>query len=225
MQTHAKRLVLLAAVIAAAVTVRLIVGEDYFTLENLKAGSERLQGLVRERPVASSAVYVLLYFMVTGLSVPGAAVLTLAGGFLFGVVRGALMVNIGATAGATGAFLLARYLLGGWVQERYAERLKRFNDDIARSGYNYLLTLRLIPVFPFFLINIFAGLTRIPLFTFVWTTSLGILPGSLVYTFAGRQLTAIGSAGDIVGTRILLALLVLALFTLFPAVYRRLKAR
>jgi uncharacterized membrane protein YdjX (TVP38/TMEM64 family) len=169
--------------------------------------------------------YIGIYIVVVALSIPGATILTLGGGFLFGVLWGVIYVNAGATTGATLAFLFCRYVAGEWVQNKYQDKLNNFNRELSKNGYRYLLALRLVPVFPFFLINICAGLTKIPLRTFVWTTSLGILPGSLVYAFAGSQLSAIESVEDIFSAKILSAFILLALFVIFPVLFNYIKRR
>jgi uncharacterized membrane protein YdjX (TVP38/TMEM64 family) len=134
-------------------------------------------------------------------------------------------VNVGATLGATFAFLFSRYILGRAIQAKYGAQLEKFNRELDENGHLYLLTVRFIPVFPFFLINILSGLTKIPLWTYVWTTSAGILPGSLVYTFAGSQLGTINSIGDLLTGRILVAFLLLAALTLTPLVLKKLRAK
>ena len=166
------------------------------------------------------AIFVLIYIAAVALSIPGATILTLTAGFLFGFI-GVIYVNIGASAGAVLAFLAARYLIGDWVQRRYGEKLASFNKEIAENGYNYLLTLRFIPLFPFFLINIFAGLTRVPLTVFAWTTMVGILPGSFVYIYTGRQLGIIDKPGDILSWQIILAFVLLGLLVLSPVVIKK----
>lgn len=128
-----------------------------------------------------------------------------------------------ATIGAVLAFLFSRYLVGTWIHNKYHEKLSRFNQELTQHGSRYLLTLRFIPLFPFFLINIFAGLTKIPLKTFIWTTSLGIFPGSLVYSFAGSQLTNITSVKDVLSVKILLAFCMLGLFVLAPRLLTAIK--
>jgi len=208
----------LAIVVAAIVALRLGGLGDEITLANLKQNAARLDDFVARNYLRSVTGYLVLYIVVTGLSLPGATVLTLAGGFLFGVLWAALYVNVGATLGATLAFLFARYLAGQWLQIKYADKLRRFNEELARNGFSYLLTLRFIAIFPFWLVNLFAGLTAIPLRTFVWTTSVGILPGSLVYAYAGRQLAALESASDIFTTRILIAFVLLAILALVPTI-------
>jgi uncharacterized membrane protein YdjX (TVP38/TMEM64 family) len=154
------------------------------------------------------------------LSIPGATILTLTAGFLFGFF-GIIYVNIGATIGAILAFLVARYLIGDWIQKRYGERFASFNREIAENGYNYLLTLRFIPLFPFFLVNIFAGITRVPLITYAWTTMVGIVPASFVYIYTGRQLGSIDHPGDILSWQIMLALVLLGLLVLSPVLIKK----
>jgi uncharacterized membrane protein YdjX (TVP38/TMEM64 family) len=155
------------------------------------------------------------------LSIPGAVIFSLAAGFLFGF-WGVLYVNIGATIGAIIAFLVARYLIGDWLQKRYANRLASFNREIEENGYNYLLMLRLIPVFPFFLVNIFAGITRIPLLTYAWTTIVGIAPASFVFIYAGCQLGNIDKPGDILTWQILLVFVLFGLLALIPVFLKKL---
>jgi uncharacterized membrane protein YdjX (TVP38/TMEM64 family) len=175
--------------------------------------------------VRSIVSYIAVYILVTAFSIPGATIMTLAGGFVFGMALTVLCVNLAATTGAALAFLSARYLLGMRIQERYREQLEKFNSEIERNGPRYLLTLRLLPVFPFFLVNFLSGLTRVSLPTFLWTTSLGIIPGSVVYAFAGQQLETVRSVGDILSLKVLIAFGVLALFTFLPPLVQRLRKK
>lgn len=223
MKKYRRQLILLFLLIAAIVAIRLSGIGEYISFDNLQRNKQTLQELVNKNYISSIFLFVVIYIISTALSVPGATVLTLAGGFLFGTPLAVFCVNVGATAGATLAFLSARYLIGEWVQNRYGGLLKRFNEELSRNGHLYLLTLRLIPIFPFFMINFFGGLTRISLRTFVWTTSVGIIPGSFVYSFAGSQLNSINSPEDILSRRVLTAFLLLALFILFPVVIRKLQ--
>ncbi|TLY15099.1 MAG: TVP38/TMEM64 family protein, partial [Nitrospirae bacterium] len=162
--------------------------------------------------------------VVTALSLPGAAILTLAGGFLFGTVLGTVYVNVGATTGATLAFLTARYLLRDWVEKKFGDRLGPIQEGFAKDAFSYLLTLRLIPIFPFFLVNLVSGLTRVNIGTYVVATALGIIPGSFVYAYAGRQLGTINSLKEIASPKVLLAFMLLGLLALVPVVYRRFTA-
>jgi uncharacterized membrane protein YdjX (TVP38/TMEM64 family) len=140
---------------------------------------------------------------------------------VFGVVRGALYVNIGATIGATLAFLVARYLFRDAIQKKFGSRLETMNRELEHSGFNYLLFLRLVPVFPFFLINLAAGLTKIPLRTFFLGTVVGIIPGNFVFCNAGASLATITSMSDIAAPRVLGSFALLGLFALIPVVYRK----
>ena len=198
---------------------------QYLTLESLKSHRDQLLAYTREHYTTAVLVYICLYCLQTALSLPGATILTLGGGLLFGSVLGALFVNIAATSGATLAFLAARYLLHDWVEGKFGHRLEPLQRGFSKNALSYLLTLRLVPLFPFFLINLVSGLTRIRLGTYVLATSIGILPGSFVYTNAGRQLGMIDSLGEIASPQVLGAFALLALFALLPLLYRRLSGR
>ena len=220
-----RKLIFVLILIAVVIAARLIGIGDYLTFESLKTNKILLQRKVETNYPLAVALFVLIYISAVALSVPGATMLTLSGGFLFGALWAALYVNLGATIGAALVFLLARYLIGEWFQKRYSAKLDKFNQELSANGYSYLLTLRLIPLFPFFLINILAGLTKIPLRTFVWTTAIGILPGSFVYTYAGSQLNNIDSPGDILSPGVLLAFVLLGLLALLPATIKKIKAK
>ncbi len=216
MKKHGKKIVLLLLLAAVIAALRLSGIGSYLTIETLQKNRDALLALVRERYVLSLFLYIVVYLVVVALNIPGAAVLTIAGGYLFGTAAAVLSVNVGATSGAVLAFLSARYLLGMRLQESYSAQFAKFNREMELNGARYLLTLRLIPVFPFFLVNFLAGLTRVPLTTFLWTTSIGIVPASAVFAFAGQQLSSVRSPGDVLSPRILAALIALALFTLVP---------
>jgi uncharacterized membrane protein YdjX (TVP38/TMEM64 family) len=149
--------------------------------------------------------------------------LSIAGGFFFGVIFATIYINIGATIGATLVFLAARFFLGEMIQNKYGDKLTRFNREVETNGRNYLITLRLIPVFPFWMINLFAGVTRIKPRTFIWTTSLGIIPGSAVYAYAGYAINDIGQGG--IPKNIIFALLLLAALSAVPLVVKKIRAR
>lgn len=223
MNKQRKNMLLLVLFLAAIIAVRLSSLGSVLTFDNLKHHREELLLLVRGHYTFSIVLFVLLYIVVTALSVPGAVVLTLGGGFLYGTAPATLYVNLGATTGAVLAFLSARYLLGQQLQNKYQKQLDRFNREMETEGWRYLLTLRLIPIFPFFLINFLSGLTRVRLRTFAWTTALGIIPGTAVFAYAGRQIGSIDSPADILSLKVIMAFLFLACFALFPAVYGRIK--
>jgi uncharacterized membrane protein YdjX (TVP38/TMEM64 family) len=194
----------------------------YLSLDVLKANRDKLLVFTEDHYAPAVLLFILLYIVQTAFSLPGATLMTLAGGFLFGSLWAALYVNIGATAGATLAFLAARYLFRDWVEQRFGHRLEAFQAGFAQNAFNYLLTLRLIPLFPFFVVNVLSGLTRMNVGTYVAGTALGIIPGSLAYTFAGRQLGTINSLGELASPRLLLAFTALGLLFLLPVAYRRL---
>ena len=194
---------------------------QYLSLEALKANRDKLLAYTEAHYQTAAALFVLLYCLQTAFSLPGAALFTLAGGFLFGSVIGTLYVNVGATSGATLAFLAARYLLRDWVEKKFGDRLGPIQEGFARNAFSYLITLRLVPLFPFFLVNLVSGLTRIRLGMYVLATAVGIIPGSFVYANAGRQLGTINSLGEIASPRVLGAFALLGLLALAPILYRK----
>jgi uncharacterized membrane protein YdjX (TVP38/TMEM64 family) len=196
--------------------------KQYVSLEALKANRDRLLAFTEANYTSAVLIYILFYCLQTAFSLPGATIFTLAGGFLFGSVVGTLYVNIAATAGATLAFLAARYLLRDWVERKFGNRLASIQDGFAKNAFSYLLTLRLIPLFPFFLVNLVSGLTRMTMGTFMAATAIGIIPASFVFANAGRQLGSINSLSEIASLRVLGSFALLGLLALVPIVYRKL---
>lgn len=223
MKKNLKRIILGVIVVALIIGLRFTSIGGKLNLESLQSNAEKLVQYSDQNYLLSVLAYIVIYIVVTGLSLPGATILTLAGGFLYKVFFTVIYVNIAATTGAMLAFLFARYIAGQWIQQSYGDKLAKFNEEVDRNGAYYLLTLRFIPIFPFFLINTFAGLTNVPLRTFLWTTSLGIFPGSLVYAYAGRQLCRIKAMQDIFTGQVLLAFLLLAVFAVLPVIINRIK--
>jgi uncharacterized membrane protein YdjX (TVP38/TMEM64 family) len=197
--------------------------KQYLSLETLKGNRDRLLAFAEANYAGAVLVYIVLYCLQTTFSLPGAAIFTLAGGFLFGSFLGTLYVNIAATSGATLGFLAARYLLRDWVERKFGNRLGPIQEGFAKNAFSYLLTLRLIPIFPFFLVNLVSGLTRIKVGTYIVATAIGIIPGSFVYANAGRQLGSINSLSEIASPRVLGAFALLGLLSLVPIVYRKLR--
>ena len=197
----------------------------YLTLSYLKESRAGFQALFQAHPVAVPGAYFLVYVLVVALNLPGAAVMTLAGGALFGFLTGLIVVSFASSIGAALACFLARYLLQGWVQDRFKDRLAKMNRGIDREGAFYLFTLRLIPIIPFFAINLVMGLTRMPLLRFYWVSQLGMLPGTAVYINAGNELGQITALGDILSPTLILSFVVLGLFPLIAKkgvnLYRR----
>ncbi len=193
----------------------------FLSLNSLKEHRDQLLAFTEANYVAAVVLFIAVYIAVTGLSLPGAVILTLAGGFLFGSVVATLFVNIGATTGATLAFLAARYLLRDWVEQKFGNTLGPIQAGFSKNAFNYLMTLRLIPLFPFFLVNMVSGLTRVSLGTYVTATALGIIPGSFVFAYAGRQLGSINSLQEIASPNVLLAFTLLGLLALVPVLYKK----
>ncbi len=188
--------------------------DRYLTLENLQRYHAGLVALYHHRPLATLAGYFLLYVAVTALSIPGAVVMTLAGAAIFGLWVGTVVVSFASTAGATLAFAAARFLLRDWVRERFGRQLRPIYEGIEREGAFYLFTLRLVPIFPFFLVNILMALTPIRLRTFYWVSQVGMLPGTIAYVNAGTQLASIRSISDILSLRVLVSFALLGLLPL-----------
>lgn len=216
----------IAAVIACAIGAFFYFDLGRFlSLDTLKANRDHLLAFTEANYAASVALFVLAYIAVTGLSLPGAVILTLAGGFLFGSVFGTVFVNLGATTGATLAFLAARYMLRDWVEQKFGKWLGPLQDGFAKNAFSYLMTLRLIPLFPFFVVNLVSGLTRMSVGSYVAATALGIIPGSFVYAYAGRQLGTINSLKEIASPNVIAAFVLLGLLALVPIVYRKFTAK
>jgi len=197
----------------------------FLSLNALKENRDHLLAFTEANYVLSVALFILAYIAVTGLSLPGAVILTLAGGFLFGAGFGTLFVNLGATTGATLAFLAARYLLRDWVEQKFGKWLGPLQEGFAKNAFSYLMTLRLIPLFPFFVVNLVSGLTRMNIGSYVAATALGIVPGSFVYAYAGRQLGTINSLKEVASPQVITAFVLLGLLALVPTVYKRFTAK
>ena len=215
MGRHWLKIAFLLLVVGGVVLAKIMLPEDVLSVDQLKERKEQLLTFIESHYIQAVISFICL-FVGTALFLPGALALTIAGGMMFGTVSTAVYANIGATAGAILAFLAARFVLGAWVQERFREPLRRFNEELSRHGHNYLLVLRILPLAPFFVVNYCAGITKIPLKTFVWTTSLGMLPGALIYAYIGDQLRHINVLADLFSWKIMTALVLLALFALLP---------
>jgi pyruvate/2-oxoglutarate dehydrogenase complex dihydrolipoamide dehydrogenase (E3) component/uncharacterized membrane protein YdjX (TVP38/TMEM64 family) len=196
-------LVVIAALIAAFFLLDL---RQYLSIEFFQARRADIESYVQANPVQAIGAYFLIYVAVTGLSLPGAAILTLVGGAIFGLVEGVVIVSFASTLGATLAFLASRYLLRDWVQGKFGDKLKPINDGVAREGAFYLFALRLVPAFPFFVINLVMGLTPIKTLTFYWVSQLGMFAGTIVYVYAGTQLGQFKISAGLIGAFILLGI-------------------
>ncbi len=217
-------LILVALAVAAVIASGL---GDHLSLAELKARRDQLQGFVALHPVLSFGLYILIYIAVVSLSLPGALVMTLSGGFLFGPWLGAAAASSGASLGAAVIFLVCRTAVGDSLRGKAGSTISRIEEGVRRDAFSYILTLRLIPVMPFWLVNLAAGFVNIPLRTFLAATVLGILPGSLVYSGLGAGLGEVFASGQepnlrvIFEPHVLLPLVGLGLLSLLPVVLRR----
>jgi pyruvate/2-oxoglutarate dehydrogenase complex dihydrolipoamide dehydrogenase (E3) component/uncharacterized membrane protein YdjX (TVP38/TMEM64 family) len=198
-----KKLAILAALAAIIAAYVLLDLGQYFTLAGVKALAADLAAFQQRNALVVIAGFFIAYVLVTGASLPGAAIMTLAAGALFGVVWGTVIVSFASTLGATLAFLSSRYVLRDWVEARFGERLKAINAGLERDGAFYLFSLRMIPVFPFFMVNLVMGLTRIRTLTYMWVSQAGMLLGTIVYVNAGTQLARIESLSGIASPAVL----------------------
>jgi len=189
-------------------------GPEYLNLETLKEKKEALSEFIQGNFLGSASIYFVLYVVVTAVSLPGAAVMTLAGGALFGFWWGVLLVSFASTLGASFAFLASRWVLRDWVSSKFSGMLNKINEGVHRDGPLYLLSLRLIPLFPFFVINLVMGLTAMSVTKFFIVSQIGMLPGTAAYVFAGTQLAEISSMKDILSRDLLVAFTILGVMPL-----------
>ena len=213
------RLILLATLVTATALFFIFDLDRYLTLDFFKDQQAAIESWRDARPALAALAFFAVYVAVTGLSLPGATVLTLATGAVFGLWWGILIVSFASTIGATLAFLASRFVLRDTVQARFGDRLRAVNEGVARDGAFYLFTLRLVPVFPFFIINLLLGLTPIRTWTFYWVSQIGMLAGTLVYVNAGTQLARIESLSEILSPPLLASF---ALLGIFPLIAKKL---
>ena len=185
---------------------------QYLTLEELKSQQARLASFNQENPWLTALGFFIVYVVVTSLSLPGAAILTIAGGAIFGLFYGLIIISFASTLGATIAFLIARFLMRDQLESKFSSSLDKINDGIQKDGAFYLFGLRLVPIFPFFVINLVMGLTRIKTTTYAWVSQLGMLPGTAVFVNAGQQLNQIESLKDITSPSLLISFALLGIF-------------
>jgi len=216
---YLNKITIAVAIIAMVAAYKIFNLGDYLTLSYIKESQAGFQSLYHENRAAVIASYMAIYILVTGLSLPGAVIMTLAGGALFGLVTGTIVVSFASTIGATLACFVARFILRDWVQEKYGDKLKIVNDGVEKEGSLYLFTARLVVYIPFFLINLAIGLTKMPLRTFYWVSQIGMLPGTIVYVNAGVEVAKIESPADILSLRLIVAF---GLLGVFPIVTKKL---
>jgi uncharacterized membrane protein YdjX (TVP38/TMEM64 family) len=213
--------------VAAVVAFRVFDLGQYLTLAYIKASRDKFVHLYEEHRLIVIIGYAAVYVLAACLSLPGAVILTLAGGALFGLWTGTLVVSFASTVGATLACLISRFVLRDWVQTKFGDMLGTVNAGIEKEGAFYLFTIRMIPIFPFWLINLVMGLTKMPLPRFFWVSQLGMLPGTIVYVNAGKELAKIESASGIFSPGLIISFVALGVFPLAAkkilSLYRRRK--
>jgi uncharacterized membrane protein YdjX (TVP38/TMEM64 family) len=214
----------LAIVVAGLLTGYALGLHHFFSLEALRRSQADLSAFVAAHEARAALAYLAIYIAAVALSFPGASFLTITGGFLFGAVIGTGLALMAATIGATIIFLVCRTSLGALLAEKAGPRMRRVQEGFRQNGFSYLLFLRLVPLFPFWLVNLAAALFGMRLVPYVLATAVGILPGTFVYAYVGRGLgTALGREGSLVSIELLVGLALLGVLALVPAVVRRLR--
>ena len=204
----------LCALLGAFALAFILLPPGTLSLDVIKTHQQTLLTQVELAPLRSALTYFVIYVVVSALSIPGAAILTLLGGALFSLWEGVLLVSFASTLGATLAMLASRYLLRDGVQRRFTLQMKTVNAGMARDGAGYLFALRLMPLFPFFLVNLLMGLTRITVRRYWWVSQVAMLPATVVFLNAGRELGRVTSLRDILSPGMLFAFTLLGLFPL-----------
>lgn len=187
---------------------------NYFTLEYIKSNQQDFFNYKNTHPIKTALIYFMIYIIITSLSLPGAAILTILGGAIFGLLWGVILVSFASSLGASFAFLASRYLFKETVQHKFSTRLNIINEHIKKEGAFYLFSIRLVPLFPFFIVNLIMGITSIRLFTYYWVSQLGMLPATIIYVNAGMQLAKIDSLGGILSPMLIFSFVLLGLFPL-----------
>jgi len=216
-----KKIVILIIIVFLIVAVKVFHLDQYLTLSYLKESLDKLKALYENHRLMVIAGYFIVYVLTTSLSIPGASPLSIAGGALFGFWVTTLVVSFASTIGATLACFVSRSLLRDWIQNKFADKIAKVNEGIEKEGAFYLFPQRLIPVFPFWMINLVMGLTKMSLFKFYWVSQIGMLPGTMVYVNAGKELAKIESIKGILSPSLIISF---ALIGIFPITVKKLVA-
>jgi uncharacterized membrane protein YdjX (TVP38/TMEM64 family) len=211
-KSYIQKIIIVLVIAGLIIAFKVFNLSEYLTLSYIKDSQAKFEALYSENRGTVIAGYMAIYILVTSLSLPGAAIMTLAAGALFGLVVGTIVVSFASTIGATLACFVSRFILRDWIQGKFGEKLKTINEGIEKEGSFYLFTLRLIPIFPFWLINLVMGLTKMPLRTFYWVSQLGMFAGTIVYVNAGKELGKIESLSGILSPTLILSFVLLGLF-------------
>lgn len=212
--SYIKRITVLCIIGVLIASYFLLNLGEYFSLEYLKESKEHFLELYNQHTFTFIAVYFCIYVVATALALPAATIISLAGGAMFGLVTGVIVVSFASSIGATLAFVVSRYVLRDWVQERFGDKLVKVNKGIEKEGAFYLFTLRLIPIFPFFVINTVIALTPMRVSTFYWVSQLGMLPATVVYINAGKELGQLESLSGLLSPSLILSFAIIGIFPL-----------
>jgi uncharacterized membrane protein YdjX (TVP38/TMEM64 family) len=216
-----KKIVILIVIAAIIVAVKVFHLDQYLTLSSLKGSLDQLKALYENHRLTVIAVYFIVYVLTTSLSIPGASPLSIAGGALFGFWATTIVVSFASTIGATLACFVSRFILRDWIQNKFGDKIAKVNEGIEKEGAFYLFTLRLIPIFPVWMINLVMGLTKMSLFKFYWVSQIGMLPGTMVFVNAGKELAKIESIKGIFSPSLIISF---ALIGIFPLAVKKLVA-
>jgi uncharacterized membrane protein YdjX (TVP38/TMEM64 family) len=216
-----KKILILIVIATIIVAVQVLNLDQYLTLSYLKGSLDKFKALYENHRLMVIAGYFFIYVLTTSLSLPGASPLGIAGGALFGFWTATIVVSFASTIGATLACLVSRFILRDWIQNKFGDKIAKVNEGIKREGAFYLFTLRLIPVFPFWMINLVMGLTKMSLFKFYWVSQIGMLPGTMVFVNAGKELAKIDSLKGIFSPSLIISF---ALIGIFPIAVKKLIA-
>jgi len=214
-----KKIIILIIIVSLIAAVKIFHLDEYLTLSYLKESLDKFKTLYENHRVLVIAGYFVVYVLTTSLSLPGASPLGIAGGALFGFWTATIVVSFASTIGATLACFVSRYLLRDWIQNRFGDRIAKVNEGIEKEGAFYLFTLRLIPVFPFWIINLAMGLTKMSFLKFYWVSQIGMLPGTMVFVNAGKELAKIDSLKGIFSPSLIISF---ALIGIFPITVKKL---
>jgi uncharacterized membrane protein YdjX (TVP38/TMEM64 family) len=219
-----KKISILIVLLLGVVLILFYDPGQHLTLENLKINKDRLEEFYQGNKLVMVAGYIALYMMVGVFLLPGSTFLSFASGFIFGPGLGVVVVNIGSTLGATLAFLVSRYLLRNWIEKNFADKVRSVNEHLCQNAINCVLFFRLVPLFPFFSVNIGLSLSQVPLKYFFFGTMFGTLPATFVYVNAGSNLAAINSFSEIMSIQVLGSLMLLGLLAMVPVLYKQMKS-
>ena len=213
-----KKIIVVVAILALVVLFFVFDLGQYLTLEQIQQHRGAVNQLYAENQILVLLGFFVIYVSVAALSLPGAALMTIAAGAFFGIVIGTLLVSFASSLGATLAFLISRFLLKESIEKKFASKLEPINKGLEKEGAFYLFSLRLVPLFPFFVVNLVMGVTKLPAFTFYWVSQVGMLAGTIVYVNAGTQISQLQSVDDILSFNLLISF---ALLGIFPIVAKK----